>query len=75
MAQNSRRLSKEQSSSALNTPLYHDLMQRLKNPFVFHVSFENGTPLMLEEMSNLWNAIGVRMLHQLLDKAIDYLNS
>ena len=54
-------------------PLYHELAQRLKTAFVFHVSFVNGTHLMEEEMSNLWNAIGVRMLHQLLDKPIDYI--
>src|SRR3954447_14848686 len=30
---------------------------------------------MREEMSNLWNAIGVRMLHQLLGKPIDYIRS
>src|SRR5947207_3283317 len=56
-------------------PLYHDLAQRLEKPFVFHVSFENGTPLTVEERSNPWNAIGVRMLHQLLDKPIDYIRS
>jgi hypothetical protein len=52
-------------------PLYHELMQRLEKVFVFHVSFENGTPLMEEEMSNLWNAIGTRMLHQLLSMPIE----
>jgi hypothetical protein len=30
----------------------HELAQRLKDAFVFHVSFENGTPLTIEEMSN-----------------------
>jgi hypothetical protein len=45
-------------------PLYDELTQRLEKAFVFHVSFENGTPL-LEEESNLWNAVGARMLHQL----------
>ena len=44
---------------------YHDLAERLKNAFVFHVSFENGTPFEDEEMSDPWNAIGIRMLHQL----------
>jgi hypothetical protein len=43
-------------------PLYGELAQRLEDPFVFHVSFENGTPLTVEEMSNPWNAIGTRML-------------
>ena len=52
-----------------------ELAQRLEKAFVFHVSFENRTPLMDEEKSNLWNAIGVRMLHQLLGKPIDYIRS
>jgi hypothetical protein len=56
-------------------PLYHELTQRLKTAFVFHVSFENGTPLTPEETRNPWNAVGVRMLHQLLDKPIDYIRS
>jgi hypothetical protein len=54
-------------------PLYHELAQRLKTAFVFHVSFKNETPLTEEDMSDLWNAIGLRMLHQLLGKPIDYL--
>jgi hypothetical protein len=52
-------------------PLHDELAQRLKKPFIFHVSFENGTPLTTEEKSNPWNAIGTRMLHQLLGKPID----
>jgi hypothetical protein len=56
-------------------PLYHELAQRLKTAFVFHVSFENETYLTEEEMSNPWNAIGVRMLHQLLGYPIDYIRS
>lgn len=36
------------------TPLYHQLAQRLKRAVVFHVSFENGTPLGPEELSNPW---------------------
>jgi hypothetical protein len=52
-------------------PLYHQLAQRLKRAVVFHVSFENGTPLGPEELSNPWNAIGIRMLRQLLDEDID----
>ena len=51
------------------------LAQRLKNPFVFHVSFENGTPLLEDEMSNLWNAVGVRMLQQLLREPINQIRS
>jgi len=54
-------------------PLYHELAQRLKKAFVFHVSFENGTPLTVEEMSNPWNAIGTRMLQQLLSMPIDHI--
>src|ERR1700733_13456182 len=49
-------------------PLCDELAQRLKKAFVFHVSFENGTSSTTEEMSNPWNAIGVRMLCQLLDE-------
>jgi hypothetical protein len=54
-------------------PLYHDLAQRLKTAFVFHISFENGTPPMKEEMSDLWNAIGVRMLHQVIGKPFNHI--
>jgi hypothetical protein len=50
--------------------LYNELSQRLKKAFVFHVSFENGTSLLHEEKSNPWNAVGVRMLHQLLDESL-----
>ena len=52
-------------------PLYPELAQRLGRPFVFHVSFRNETPSTYEERSNLWNAVGVRMLYQLLDKPIE----
>jgi hypothetical protein len=52
-------------------PLYHELAQRLKTLFVFHVSFENGTPFTAEEMSNPWGAICSRMLHQLLDEPFE----
>ena len=52
-------------------PLYHELAQRLKTPFVFHVSFENGTPLTAEELSNPWRAIGSRMLDQLLNEPLE----
>jgi hypothetical protein len=43
----------------------------LKKPFIFHVSFENGTSLTHEEKSKPWNAVGTRMLAQLLDKDVD----
>ena len=46
--------------------LYHELAQRLKTAYVFHVSFENGTSLTSEEEGNPWYAVGIRMLHQLL---------
>jgi hypothetical protein len=47
----------------------------LKSAFVFHVSFENGTPLTREERNDPWNAIGIRMLHQLLDEPIQDIHS
>jgi len=47
--------------------LFDELMQRLEKAFVFHVSFENGTPLMEEEVHDPLKAIGIRMLSQLLD--------
>ena len=56
-------------------PLYDELAQRLEKAFVFHVSFENGTPLMEEERSNLWNAVGARMLHQLLDEDVEKISN
>jgi hypothetical protein len=54
-------------------PLYSEIAERLKKLFVFNISFENGTPITEDEMKNPWDAIGIRMLHQLLDKPIDYL--
>ena len=33
---------------------------------MFHISFENGTSLLPGEPDSLWNAVGVRMLNQLL---------
>jgi hypothetical protein len=45
----------------------------LKKAFVFHVSFENGTPLTVEEINNPWNAIGTRMLQQLFSIPIDHI--
>jgi len=46
---------------------HHELAQRLKTAFAFHTSFENGTSLVPEEKSGLYNAVGVRMLTQLLE--------
>ena len=54
-------------------PLYPELAQRLTKSYVFHVSLENGTSLGPEEKSNMWNAIGVRMLHQLLGGRLAYI--
>ncbi|CAG8472747.1 13632_t:CDS:1, partial [Gigaspora rosea] len=45
-----------------------DLKKALEKPFVFNVSFENGTPLNLTEEKAPTQAIGLRMLHQLLGK-------
>jgi hypothetical protein len=55
--------------------LYNELLQRLENAFVFHVSFENGTSLTPEEISNPMNAVGIRMLHQLLGGDIEDIRS
>jgi hypothetical protein len=55
--------------------LYNELAQRLKTAFVFHVSFENGTSLAPEEKSDPLDAIGVRMLAQLLDKDVETISS
>ena len=57
-----------QQAIALRTEhhLYHELAERLKTAFVFHASFENGTSLKAEEQREPWNAVGTRMLHQLL---------
>jgi hypothetical protein len=54
---------------------YNELLQRLENAFVFHVSFENGTSLTPEEMNNPMNAVGIRMLHQLLGGDIEDIRS
>jgi hypothetical protein len=51
----------------------HELAQRLKNAFVFHVSFGNGTSLTDEEKKKPWNAIGVRMLAQLLGESVNVI--
>lgn len=56
-----------------NHPLYAEISERLKKQIVFNISFENGTPLTENEMKNPWNAVGIRMLHQLLDEPIDSL--
>ena len=54
---------------------YGELAQRLKTAFVFHVSFENGSSLTDKEKSDPWNAIGVRMLAQLLGQPVRYVRS
>jgi hypothetical protein len=41
------------------------LAQWLKDPFVFHVTFENGTSIQTEELDP-WRAIDSRMLLQVL---------
>ncbi|CAG8713490.1 11753_t:CDS:2, partial [Funneliformis caledonium] len=45
-----------------------DLKKALEKPFVFNISFENGTPLNLKEEKAPTQAIALRMLHQLLGK-------
>ena len=60
-------------STSPGTALYHELAQRLENAFAFHVSFENGTPFRHEEDRDPMNAIGIRMLHQLLGGDIQTL--
>lgn len=64
----------EFASSVLKAATRHtndvQLVNRLKRSFVFHISFEGGTPLAFDELNDPWNAIGVRMLHQLLDEPI-----
>ena len=56
-------------------PLHVELTQRLKTDFVFRISFEGVTALKEEELSSPMNAIGVRMLHQLLDLPFSYIRS
>ena len=51
-----------------------ELREKLRNAWVFHTSFENGTSLRLSE-SDPFTAIGTRMLHQLLpEKAFDQID-
>jgi hypothetical protein len=45
---------------------YPEIVTRLTDPFVFHVSFENGSSPEPGEESNPFQAIGSRMLLQLL---------
>ena len=42
---------------------------------MFHVSFENGTSLTLKEKNDPWNAIGVRILRQLLGEDLESISS
>lgn len=44
---------------------HHELEAQLRDPFIFHVSFENGTSVRLSE-NDPWRAIGTRMLLQIL---------
>ena len=50
-----------------------DIVQCLKNPYIFHVTLENGCSLHAKE--DPWRAIGLRMLYQLLPEyeAVDTL--
>ena len=41
--------------------LHSELEKRMKSAFVFNISFENGTLLTEDDMSNPWNAIGLRI--------------
>jgi hypothetical protein len=51
-----------------------ELREKLRNAWVFHTSFENGSSLRPSE-SNPFTAIGTRMLHQLLpEKAFDQID-
>jgi len=58
-----------------NAHLCNELLKRLKKAYVFLVSFEGTTPLGVHEMSDPFNAIGVRMLHQLLGGNINDIHS
>ena len=49
-----------------NYKVYEELKGRLEKACVFHVSFGNGSPFLSEEKSDPFNAIGIRMLAQLL---------
>jgi hypothetical protein len=51
-----------------------ELREKLRNAWVFHTSFENGTSLRPSESDPL-TAIGTRMLYQLLpEKAFDEID-
>jgi hypothetical protein len=50
-------------------PPCDELTRRLERAFVFNVSFENGTPLGSDE-TELLDAIGIRMLHQLRKESL-----
>ena len=51
-----------------------NIVQCLKNPYIFHVTLENGCSLHAKE--DPWRAIGLRMLYQLLPEyeAVDTLS-
>ncbi|KAF8458618.1 hypothetical protein BGX38DRAFT_1152199 [Terfezia claveryi] len=57
--------------SDLANPASEVLAGRLKNAWVFHVSFENGTAIQPEERQNPASAIAARMILQLLDVDMD----
>ncbi|RPB18225.1 hypothetical protein L211DRAFT_141002 [Terfezia boudieri ATCC MYA-4762] len=57
--------------SDLANPASEVLVGRLKNAWVFHVSFENGTAIQPEERQNPAGAIAARMILQLLDVDMD----
>jgi hypothetical protein len=51
-----------------------ELREKLRNAWVFHTSFDNGSSLRLYE-SDPFTAIGTRMLHQLLpEKELDQID-
>ena len=47
-----------------------ELRERLRNAWVFHTIFENGTSLRQHEQEGL-HAVGIRMLYQLLREDFD----
>ena len=62
------------SSLDLADPASKMLASRLKNAWVFHVSFENGTTIQPQERQNPVSAIAARMILQLLDGDMDQLS-
>ena len=62
------------SSLDLADPASKVLADQLKNAWVFHVSFENGTEIQPQERQNPISAIAARMILQLLDSDMDQLS-